>query len=113
MTEAGASTETDTALRQLEQKFLPEKARGAKPAVIGLSLSGETGGEWHLVIGGGQARVQVGPAEHPAVTIRASALEFVGLIGGTHDGTRMMMTGKLRASGNLRLLTQFGDWFAL
>jgi hypothetical protein len=29
------------------------------------------------------------------------------------DGTRAFMTGKVRASGNLRLLTQFGEWFAL
>ena len=111
MTEAVANT--DSALRQLEQKFLPEKAKDAKPAVIGLSLSGESGGEWHLVVADGQARIQVGAAERPAATIKAAASDFVGLINGTHDGARMMMTGKLRASGNLRLLTQFGEWFAL
>ena len=111
MTEAIANT--DTALRQLEQKFLPEKAKGAKPAVIGLSLTGESGGEWHLVIADGAARVHVGPAEQPAATLKASAPDFLALLGGLLDGTRAMMTGRLRASGNLRLLTQFGEWFAL
>lgn len=111
MTEAVAHT--DTALRQLEQKFLPEKAKGAKPAVIGLSLSGESGGEWHLVIADGEAHVRVGPADHPAAILKASASDFLALLNGTLDGARAMMTGKLRASGNLRLLTQFGDWFAL
>ncbi len=111
MTEATANT--DTALRQLEQKFLPEKAKGAKPAVIGLSLTGESGGEWHLVIADGAAHVHVGSAEHPAATLKASAPDFLALLNGTLDGTRAMMTGKLRASGNLRLLTQFGEWFAL
>jgi putative sterol carrier protein len=106
-------TSTDTALRQLEHKFLPEKAKGAKPAVIGLSLSGESGGEWHLVIADGEARIHLGAAESPAATIKASATDFLGLLNGTLDGARMMMTGKLRASGNLRLLTQFGEWFAL
>ena len=111
MTKTVAST--DTALRQLEQKFLPEKASASKPSIIGLSLSGESGGEWHLVIAEGQARIRTGTAEQPAATIRASASDFVELINGTHDGARLMMTGKLRASGNLRLLTQFGEWFAL
>ena len=111
MTEA--ATNTDTALRQLEQKFLPEKAKGAKPAIIGLSLTGESGGEWHLVIADGEAHVHVGTAEHPAATLKASAPDFLALLSGTLDGTRAMMTGKLRASGNLRLLTQFGEWFAL
>ena len=111
MTEATANT--DTALRQLEQKFLPEKAVNAKPAVIGLSLTGESGGQWHLVIADGAARVHVGIAEHPAATLKASAPDFLALLSGTLDGTRAMMTGRLRASGNLRLLTQFGEWFAL
>ena len=123
MTQAATTTDTvansetvantETALRLLEQKFLPEKAKDAKPATIGLSLTGESGGEWHLVISDGTARIETGTAERPAATIKASATDFVGLINGTHDGARMMMTGKLRASGNLRLLTQFGEWFAL
>ena len=81
---------TDTALRQLEQKFLPEKAAGAKPAVIGLSLTSESGGEWHLVIADGQARIHAGAAEHPAATLKASASDFLALLNGTLDGTRAM-----------------------
>jgi putative sterol carrier protein len=111
MTEA--VTHTDAALRSLEHKFLPEKARGAKPTVIGLSLSGDAGGEWHLVVADGAAHVRPGAVERPTATLKASATDFLALLDGTLDGTRAMMTGKLRASGNLRVLTQFGDWFAL
>lgn len=104
---------TNEAIQQLEQKFLPERAKGAKPTTIALSLSGEGGGEWHLVIADATARVHKGVAEQAAATIKASASDFLALLRGDLDGTRALMTGKLRASGNLRLLTQFGEWFAL
>ena len=65
------------------------------------------------MIENGEAHIHIGKSERPAATLKASASDFLALLDGTLDGTRAMMTGKLRASGNLRLLTQFGDWFAL
>jgi putative sterol carrier protein len=104
---------TDETIRSLEQKFVPERAKGAKPAVIGIALSGEGGGDWHLAIADGTAQVHAGAAEKPGATIKASASDFLAMLSGELDGTRAFMTGKVRASGNLRLLTQFGEWFAL
>ena len=104
---------TDETIRNLEQKFVPERAKGAKPAVIGIALSGEGGGDWHLAIADGAARVHAGAAETPGATIKASASDFLAMLSGELDGTRAFMTGRVRASGNLRLLTQFGEWFAL
>jgi putative sterol carrier protein len=103
--------QTDTTIRSLEQKFVPERAQGAKPAVIGIALSGEGGGDWHLAIGDGAAQVHDGAAEKPNATIKASASDFLAMLSGELDGTRAFMTGRVRASGNMRLLTQFGDWF--
>ncbi len=104
---------TDATIRSLEQKFVPERAKGAKPAVIGITLSGKGGGDWHLAIADGTAQVHTGIAEKPGATIKASASDFLAMLNGELDGTRAFMTGKVRASGNLRLLTQFGEWFAL
>jgi putative sterol carrier protein len=103
---------TDKTIRSLEQKFVPERAKDAKPVVIGIALSGEGGGEWHLAIGDGAAQVRTGAAEKPGATIKASASDFVAMLNGDLDGTRAFMTGKVRASGDMRLLTQFGSWFA-
>jgi putative sterol carrier protein len=104
---------TDQTIRSLEQKFVPERAKDAKPAVIGITLSGDGGGDWHLAIADGTAKVHAGAAEKPGAIIKASASDFLALLDGDLDGTRAFMTGKVRASGNMRLLTQFGDWFAL
>ncbi len=104
---------TDETIRSLEQKFVPERGKGVKPTVIGIALSGEGGGNWHLAIADGVAQVHAGVAEKPGATIKASASDFLALLRGDLDGTRAFMTGKVRASGNLRLLTQFGEWFAL
>jgi putative sterol carrier protein len=105
--------QTDTTVRGLEQKFVPERAQGAKPAVIGIALSGEGGGDWHLAIADGKAEVHGGAAEKPGATIKASATDFLAMLSGELDGTRAFMTGRVRASGNMRLLTQFAEWFAL
>lgn len=105
--------QTDAALRTLEQTFVPERARGARPAIIAIALSGDGGGDWHLRVEDGAARVHAGAAEHAGATIKASATDFLDLLGGGLDGTRAMMTGRLRASGDLRLLIRFGEWFAL
>ncbi len=104
---------TDETIRSLEQKFVPERAKGAKPAVIGIVLSGDGGGDWHLAIADGKAHVHAGAAEKPGAIIKASASDFLAMLSGELDGTRAFMTGKVRASGNMRLLTQFGEWFAL
>ena len=104
---------TDETIRSLEQKFVPERAKGAKPATIGISLGGDGGGDWHLTIADDTAKVCAGVAEKPEATIKASAPDFLAMLSGELDGTRAFMTGKVRASGDMRLLMQFADWFAL
>jgi putative sterol carrier protein len=104
---------TNETICSLEQKFVPERAEGAKPAVIGISLSGDGGGEWHLSIADGIAKVHASAAEKPGATITASASDFLALLNGELDSTRALLTGKVRTKGNIRLLTQFGEWFAL
>ncbi len=104
---------TDKTIRSLEQKFVSERAKGAKSAVIGIALSGDGGGEWHLTISDGAAQVHTGAAGFSAAPIKASASDFLALLSGDLDGTKAFMTGKVRASGDMRLLTHFGQWFAL
>jgi putative sterol carrier protein len=107
-----AATATNAAIYNLEQKFIAAKAQGAKPTTIGISLSGEGGGDWHLVIADAALQIKTGAAEQPTTTIKATAADFLAVLNGTLDGTRAMMTGKLRASGDLRALAKFGEWFA-
>ena len=104
---------TDQIIRNLEQQFIPERAKDAKPVTIGITLSGDGGGNWHLAIGDGTAQVHAGIAEKPGATIKSSVPDFLAMLSGELDGTRAFMTGKVRASGNMRLLMQFADWFAL
>lgn len=82
-----------------------------KTVVVGIWLSGEDGGKWHIRVAHGTCTIQAGPAPKPNAVLNATSTNFVALLTGELDGTKAFMSGKLCASGNVLLLAKFGHWF--
>ncbi len=87
-------------LEEYKKRFLPEKADGVD-TVIQLSLSGEGGGEYHLIVRDKTLRYAEGRHENPAVTLSCSAENWIKISTGEANAMMLMMTGKLKVSGSM------------
>jgi len=70
-------------------------------AVVQLSLTGDEGGEWQLVLKDGQLTVNEGAAENPRVTLTAKAVDFKNVLTGKTNATKAFMLGKIKISGDM------------
>ena len=66
-------------------------------------LSGDGGGEYHIVCKTGQVNAGAGAPENPNITITMAANDFVDLATGKLDGTMAFMSGKLKVKGDMGL----------
>jgi putative sterol carrier protein len=105
-----------TTIEQLVQlmpaAFLPDKAKGVQ-AVIQLNLTGEGGGAWFVSIAEGKCEVSPGTAPTPTATITATAADYLAVGRGELNPMNAFMAGKIKATGNLGLLMNFTNWFAM
>ena len=105
-----------TTIEQLVQympaAFLPEKAKGIQ-AVIQLNLTGEGGGAWFVSVAEGKCVVSPGTAPTPTATITAAAADYMAVARGELNAMNAFMAGKVKATGNLGLLMNFQNWFAM
>lgn len=80
----------------------PAKAAGTN-AVYLFDLSGENGGQFHIVMRDGKGEAGPGAVENPNITISMAASDFVDLANGKLDGTMAFMSGKIRIKGDMGL----------
>ena len=97
-------------IEDLPQYFRADRARGAN-AIIQFQLSGESGGNWYAVIKDGTCTVTEGVSSAAQGTIMMSASDYVDLASGKLGGTRAFMTGRVKTSGDFRLLKKMQTWF--
>lgn len=67
---------------------------------------------WHLRIDNGATSVTQGRAEHPDLTFRCRLEDWSDVAAGRAAPLRSLLTGRMRASGNVRLLMRAGKLFA-
>jgi hypothetical protein len=66
---------------------------------------------WHLVLSPAGSRAVCGPAASPDLRLRTSLEDFVAVSSGRADARRLMLRGRLRPRGDLRLLTRLPKVF--
>ncbi|MGD0834141.1 MAG: SCP2 sterol-binding domain-containing protein [Candidatus Dormibacteria bacterium] len=80
----------------------PSKA-GTGTAAYRFDLSGEDGGEFHIVLQDGKGEAGPGAPENPNTTISMAASDFVGMATGTMNPMLAFMGGKLKVRGDMAL----------
>lgn len=93
--------------------FNAEKARGAD-ARVNWRITGGPGGSddtYAVVVKDGTCTVEKDPTEEPKTSIMLGPAEFAKLITGAGNPTMMVMTGKIKARGDLSAAMAFQNWF--
>jgi hypothetical protein len=67
---------------------------------------------WHLVLSPGASRAQAGRAVDPDLRLRTSLADFADVSAGRADARRLLLRGRLRPRGDLRLLARLPKVFA-
>jgi putative PIG3 family NAD(P)H quinone oxidoreductase len=80
----------------------PSKAAGMN-ASYQFDLSGDDGGEYHIVMKDGAGEAGAGGVENPNITISMASTDFVDLTTGKLDGTMAFMSGKIKIKGDMGL----------
>lgn len=80
-------------------------------AIYQFDLSGDQGGQYHLVIANGICSVREGVHPDPHVTFSMSGEDCLGVLSGRLDGAAVFLSGQLRLSGDLGLALQLTSLF--
>ena len=95
----------------MPQKFQSDLAIGEECSVQ-ISLSGEGGGDWCVIIKDGTCSVTSGINPDADATMKASATDYIAINTGKLGGMQAVLTGKMKLSGNQGVLMKFQKWFA-
>jgi putative sterol carrier protein len=90
----------------------PEMVKGMD-FVIQFKLTGEGGGEWHLIVKDDAATVEQGVAEKPRLTLTAAANDFKNVLSGKANATQAFMMGKLKVTGDMSLAMKLINMFKI
>ena len=77
------------------------------------NITGDGGGEWHVIIRDGACQVQEGTHGDPTVTMSMSDETWVGLVNKEVNGMQAFMSGQLKASGDIMLAQRIEQLFPL
>jgi putative sterol carrier protein len=97
---------------ELPQHMEPEKSTGMH-AVFQFDITGDQGGQWHVVVDDGSMNLQEGPAADPNVTLVASDEDWLKIVNGEMGGQMAVLTGKLKIKGDMGLALKLQSLFGL
>jgi len=107
---SGKSTSVRERFDTLEERFLPEKAKGVN-VKLQFKLSGSGGGEWYVVVKDGKCTVTKGTGPNPTATLKASAKDYKKIADGEMNKMLAFLRGKLKIDGDKDALKPFDTWF--
>ncbi len=106
--------DTGTAVKeifsQMSANFNADAAKGMN-SVIQFNLSGDGGGNYHVVIKDGACSVAEGSHASPNMTMTMAAQDYVDMITGKLNGQMAFMSGKLKIAGDMGLAMKMQSLF--
>ena len=93
----------------LQERFIADAAKGVT-ATYQYELAGDSGGTWTVSVTDGVLSVASGSATDPSVTYKMKADNYVKLANGQLNGTKAVLTRKLKVSGNILLAKKMNDF---
>jgi putative sterol carrier protein len=95
---------------QMPGNFNADAAKGMN-SVIQFNLSGDGGGNYHVVIKDGACTVAEGSHASPNMTMTMAAQDYVDMISGKLNGQMAFMSGKLKIAGDMGLAMKMQSLF--
>jgi putative sterol carrier protein len=83
-----------------QEHFQPQAAAGIE-VVLQFSISGPAGGDWAVVVKGGECTVEPGVHKAPTTTLLMSDEDFLRYVAGKLPAMQAYSTGKLKIQGDL------------
>lgn len=103
----------DKIFERFPSMFNPEKAKGTDARVNWRITGGPDNGSdtYAVIVKDGVCTVEKEPTAEPTTSIMLAPAEFAKLITGSGNPTMMVMTGKVKARGDLGVAMAFQNWF--
>ena len=95
---------------QMPVNFNADAAKGMN-SVIQFNLSGDGGGNYHVVVKDGACSVAEGSHASPNMTMTMAAQDYVDMISGKLNGQMAFMSGKLKIAGDMGLAMKMQSLF--
>ena len=107
---AGTAEAVKEIFNQMSANLNADAAKGMN-SVIQFNLSGDGGGNYHVVIKDGACSVNEGSHASPNMTMSMAAQDYVDMITGKLNGQMAFMSGKLKIAGDMGLAMKMQSLF--
>jgi len=107
---ADTATAVKEIFSQMPTNFNADAAKGMN-SVIQFNLSGDGGGNYHVIIKDGACSVAEGSHASPNMTMTMAAQDYVDMITGKLNGQMAFMSGKLKIAGDMGLAMKMQSLF--
>lgn len=106
-------------VQDIFEKFFPQSLPEASQkhkdvfqtlnGVLQFVITGDGGGNWHFIMGGGEIKVAPGQHEAPTTTFTIDAPDYLLLAQRKADPQVLFMSGKLKVAGDMSLAMRLGQ----
>jgi putative sterol carrier protein len=107
---AGTAEAVKEIFNQMAANLNADAAKGMN-SVIQFNLSGDGGGNYHVIIKDGACTVSEGAHASPNMTMTMAAQDYVDMITGKLNGQMAFMSGKLKIAGDMGLAMKMQSLF--
>ena len=107
----GVQAALDRIFDIMQGRFLADRAAGVKATVQWRIADGSDEHAYVVTIHDGACDTERGTAERPTTTLSTDLPRFARIAAGQANGVKLLMTGKLRASGDVNLARKLPGFF--
>lgn len=109
---AGTAAALDRIFADMQDRARPEKIAGEDATVQWYITDGDDRHAYEVVLSDGTCRTRRGEAGDPDTTLTVDLPRFARIAAGQASGVKLLLTRKLRASGDINLARRLEGFFA-